>query len=140
MNGQFLELYTDYLLSSFPYTIATGLSILLDIDFNQISVGVNDENSLPQKNMLYQNYPNPFNPSTTIKYSIAQNNKGIGSDITKLIIYNVLGKKLVTLVNKRQSPGNYSVSFDGSKLSSGVYFYKLTSGNFSRIKKMLLLF
>ena len=137
MNGQFLELYTDYLLSSFPYTIATGLSILLDIDFNQISVGVNDENSLPQKFMLYQNYPNPFNPSTTIKYSIAQNNKG---NFTQLKIYNILGKELVTLVNKRQSPGNYSVSFNGSKLSSGVYFYKLTSGNFSSIKKMVLLF
>ena len=87
---------------------------------------------------LEQNYPNPFNPSTTIKYSIPSNVKRETTN-TKLIIYDLLGREISMLVNKEQKPGNYEVQFNASNLSSGIYFYKITSGNFISIKKMTLL-
>lgn len=97
---------------------------------------------------LEQNYPNPFNPSTTIKYSIPSINSGSAhsADVT-LIVYDILGRKVTTLVDKEQKPGNYEVKFDASSLSSGIYFYKLQLGNssagsgqgFADTKKMLLL-
>jgi len=93
---------------------------------------------------LSQNYPNPFNPSTVIKYSIPKNEKSETKNV-KLIIYDILGKEIATLVNKKQSPGNYQVEFDGSNLPSGVYFYRLQvntpgrAGNFLETKKMILL-
>lgn len=87
---------------------------------------------------LDQNYPNPFNPTTTIKYSIPSNVKGETSNV-KLIIYDILGNEIKTLVNKDQAHGNYSVQFDAYKLSSGIYYYTLTVGNFIETKKMMLL-
>ncbi len=82
---------------------------------------------------LSQNYPNPFNPSTTIKYEI-------GKDVfVTLTIYNSLGEVVKTLVNKKQSVGIYEVKFDASSLPSGIYLYKINSGNFSESRKMLLL-
>ncbi|MGB5530684.1 MAG: S41 family peptidase [Ignavibacteriaceae bacterium] len=82
---------------------------------------------------LNNNYPNPFNPSTTICYSIP-----ILSLVT-LKIYDVLGNEIVTLVNEEKSTGNYEVEFDGTGLSSGIYFYKLLAGRFVKTKKMLLI-
>ncbi|MFA5403869.1 MAG: choice-of-anchor V domain-containing protein [Ignavibacteria bacterium] len=82
---------------------------------------------------LSQNYPNPFNPITKIDYQIAK------TSIIKLTVYNILGNKIVELVNKKQDAGNYSVDFDGSKLSSGTYIYKIEAGNFTSIKKMLMI-
>jgi hypothetical protein len=82
--------------------------------------------------VLEQNYPNPFNPVTTINYAIPKS----GNVIFK--IYDVLGKEVMTLVNKHQESGRYSVYFDGSNLASGMYIYKLTSGTFSEVKKMML--
>ena len=107
---------------------------------------VNDEN-LPTKFELEQNYPNPFNPSTTIKYSIPSI-VGIGhahsaTDVS-LKIYDILGCEVATLVNKQQKAGNYEVDFDASKLSSGLYFYRLSATSvgsaqsFVNVKKMLL--
>ncbi len=89
---------------------------------------------------LEQNYPNPFNPSTIIKYSIPsiQENYAQPANVT-LIIYDMLGREVATLVNSEQKPGNYKVKFDASQLSSGIYFYKLQSGDFVETKKMLLL-
>lgn len=81
---------------------------------------------------LEQNYPNPFNPNTTIAYSLAQAGK------VQVEVYNTLGQKIETLVNKFQSAGRYAIQFDGSKLSSGMYFYKLTVNNFTQTRKMLL--
>ncbi len=96
---------------------------------------------LPSKFSLSQNYPNPFNPATTIKYTVPVAVKTLHatSQLVQLKIYDVLGKEVVTLVNKQQSPGNYSVTFNASNLPSGIYFYKLTAGNFSQIRKMILL-
>jgi hypothetical protein len=87
---------------------------------------------------LEQNYPNPFNPSTTICYSIPTNVKSEMTDV-KLVIYDILGKEVVTLVNKKQKTGNYEVKFNASNLSSGVYFYRIQSGNFVQTRKLMLL-
>jgi len=82
---------------------------------------------------LEQNYPNPFNPTTSIKYSIQ--NDGFVS----LIIYDILGRELVTLVNDMKIAGKYEINLDASQFASGVYIYKLTSGSFSESKKMLIM-
>jgi glycosidase len=89
---------------------------------------------------LSQNYPNPFNPATTIRYSIPNaETKHASSMPVTLKIYDMLGREISTLVNDYKSPGNYEVTFDGSNLASGVYFYVLHSGNFVESKKMILL-
>ena len=82
---------------------------------------------------LAQNFPNPFNPSTLITYSIPTSSNVI------INVYNILGELIKTLVNEYQEAGNYKVNFDAGGLSNGIYFYKLQSGNFAAIKKMLLL-
>jgi choice-of-anchor B domain-containing protein len=92
----------------------------------------------PDNFSLGQNYPNPFNPATVINYEIPSNVKSERSNV-KLVIYNNLGKEVNTLVNAAQSAGNYEVKFDGSNLPSGIYFYRLTAGDFSETKQMTLL-
>ncbi|OGU60824.1 MAG: hypothetical protein A2V66_08720 [Ignavibacteria bacterium RBG_13_36_8] len=82
---------------------------------------------------LDNNYPNPFNPSTQISYFISQTTR------VTLDVYDVLGRHLQTLVNKEQSAGEYTVTFNANGLSSGIYFYRLTAGSFIDVKKMLLL-
>ena len=92
----------------------------------------------PDDFILYQNHPNPFNPSTTIKYSIPNvGNENIRS--VQLMIYDVLGREVSTLVNTQQKPGLYEVDWDAANNSSGVYFYKLSVGSFVETKKMLLM-
>ncbi|MBK8943832.1 MAG: PQQ-dependent sugar dehydrogenase [Ignavibacteriae bacterium] len=93
---------------------------------------------LPNRFELYQNYPNPFNPNTTISYSIP-NNFSANPQLVNLNIYDLLGREVQRLVNELKSPGNYETNFVAEDLSSGVYYYKLTSGNFSQTKKMILL-
>ena len=82
---------------------------------------------------LSQNYPNPFNPVTTIKYSLPQ------TGYTTLKIYNSVGEEMATLVNNVKETGTHEVKFDASFLSSGVYYYRLESENFSKTKKMILI-
>ena len=82
---------------------------------------------------LAQNHPNPFNPVTTISYQLSAISN------VKLTVYNVLGQKISTLVDERQKAGIYSVSFNGTNLNSGIYYYKLTAGAFERTHKMILL-
>ncbi len=82
---------------------------------------------------LSQNYPNPFNPNTEIKWEVPV------SGFVSLKVFDAIGNEIETLVNEYQNTGNYSVNFDGSKLPSGVYFYKLTAGNFSETKRMVLI-
>ncbi len=96
------------------------------------------ETLLPEKFSLYQNYPNPFNPVTKIKFDIPSNVKGQTSDV-KLIIYDALGKEVTKLVNEKLDAGSYEAEFNGSSYSSGIYFYKLEAGNFSEVKRMILL-
>ncbi len=82
---------------------------------------------------LANNYPNPFNPSTTINYEVPS------STFVTLKVYDVLGREIGTLVNEVKSAGQYSVTFDGSKLSSGVYFYRMTAGSYTSTKKAILM-
>lgn len=95
-----------------------------------VNIGGNDP--IPSKFDLAQNYPNPFNPSTVIKFSIPV------TGLVKLAIYDITGREVSTLVNEVKQAGNFLVEFNASNLSSGVYFYKLTSGDFTSIKKMML--
>ena len=88
---------------------------------------------LPFDYSLGQNYPNPFNPVTKINFQIPS--KG---NVT-MKVFNQLGQEVAVLVNKVMNAGSYSVDFDASKLSSGVYFYKLTTGGFTQTKKMLFI-
>jgi hypothetical protein len=82
---------------------------------------------------MSQNYPNPFNPSTKISYGIPV------SDLVTLKIYDVLGKEVMTLVNQKQEAGNYQVEFNAASLPSGMYVYRIKSGNFVETKRMMLL-
>ena len=87
-----------------------------------------------------QNYPNPFNPTTTITFTIPFVGNAYYASITKLIVYDILGKEVATLVNQKLLPGNHSVTFDASNLSSGMYFYKLKVGEkYNSVKKMMLI-
>jgi len=96
----------------------------------------------PKKFILSQNYPNPFNPSTIISYTIPSVGTGHAPSVL-LKVYDVLGREVITLVNKEQSAGNYKINFDASSLTSGVYFYRIIAGSadggFVQTKKMILL-
>ena len=109
--------------------------------YSIVPVGVKKEedNALPIKYELSQNYPNPFNPTTTILYSIPTVTGKEPIVHVTLTVYNSLGQKVATLLNKAQKPGNYMVNFNASNMTSGVYFYRLTAGNFVATKKMILI-
>jgi hypothetical protein len=98
-----------------------------------LTTGVEDNPININTYSLSANYPNPFNPATKIKYSIAN------SEIVNLSIYNILGQKVQTLVNEFKTAGKYEVTFNAASLPSGVFFYTITSGDFSSTKKMILL-
>ncbi len=102
--------------------------------------GVQRSSSPPAEYRLEQNFPNPFNPATTIEYSLPEHHPGSNTrDGVSLKVYDILGNEISTLVNEQQPPGNYSVRFNASSLSSGIYFYRLTSGLRSITKKMTVL-
>ncbi|HQI42065.1 MAG TPA: T9SS type A sorting domain-containing protein [Ignavibacteriaceae bacterium] len=82
---------------------------------------------------LFQNYPNPFNPTTTIRFALPVESR------VKINIYNSLGQLVETLADKDMKSGYHEISFNASRLASGVYFYKLNSGNFVETRKMLLM-
>ncbi len=110
---------------------------------NMFTTDVNDKkNNVPDKYSLYQNYPNPFNPSTMIKYQIPK------SGLVQLKVYDILGREVAAIVNEFQTEGEHSVRFsvdniqqttDHEQLSSGVYFYQLKAGDYTAIRKMVLL-
>ena len=89
-------------------------------------------NVIPEHYQLSQNYPNPFNPTTSIKFDIKR------SEFVTLKVYDVIGHEVATLVNQQMTPGSYEAEFDANKLSSGLYFYRLTTGSFVEVKKMSL--
>lgn len=92
-----------------------------------------DNINLITKYSLRQNYPNPFNPVTTIKYDIPENS------FVTIKVYDVSGKEVVSLVNEIKSYGSFEVKFSGENLSTGIFYYKLTAGNYSEVKKMILI-
>jgi hypothetical protein len=98
------------------------------------SIGINQISSnTPDQFRLFQNYPNPFNPSTKIRFDVSK------SSYIKLVVYDALGKIVAIPVNENLKAGVYEAEFDGSDLSSGVYFYRIQAGEFVETKKMLLL-
>lgn len=114
-----------------------GSLFALEDSFSTVLTDAGQDNSIPRQYLLYQNYPNPFNPHTTIEYDLSRDSK------VQLIIYNVLGEKIVTLVDAGQPAGHYKVGWNGTNqtgkhVASGVYFYRLHTENFVQIKKMLL--
>jgi hypothetical protein len=112
----------SYRLKQMDYDGTTEYSNAVEVEVTQ-----------PIEYNLSQNYPNPFNPSTTIAYSILKDG------LVTLKVYDVLGKEVVTLINEVQSAGTKNIIFDASDLSSGVYYYQLVSGEFTSIKKLILM-
>lgn len=103
------------------------------IGFVEDLTDIGEETSMELNFKLYENYPNPFNPSTHIKYSIPNT-----TDV-KLEVFNLIGEKISTLVNEVKQPGTYDVTFSAGNMSSGVYFYKISTNEFSDVKKLMLL-
>ena len=130
--------YDEYLSSVFfindSIGWASGYRYILKTTNGGMPVGVLQiNNTLPVEYSLFQNYPNPFNPQTKIKFAVPK------ASFTKLVIYNLLGREVTTLVNEELRPGAYEADWDGSNFSSGVYFYKIISGDFVETKKMVLM-
>lgn len=110
-----------------------GYSKKASIVINSSTIGISQISSeTPDGFALSQNFPNPFNPVTKIQYDVKENS------FVSLKVFDILGREISTLVNQKQSPGKYEVSFDGNNFSSGVYFYRLQAGNFSDTKKLIL--
>ncbi|KAB2839942.1 MAG: T9SS type A sorting domain-containing protein, partial [Melioribacteraceae bacterium] len=120
LPGEF-HIYTSLKLETPEEDILTDIEIIND--------------NIPNEFELYQNYPNPFNPTTTISFAIP-----VGTQYAAYLqVFDILGREVITLVNENLQPGNYTINFDAGNLSSGVYFYKLTSGSFTQTKKMMLI-
>ncbi|MEJ2658566.1 MAG: T9SS type A sorting domain-containing protein, partial [Desulfobacterales bacterium] len=110
----------------------SGMTSNLTIYSNPVGIS-GKKQQLPESFSLSQNYPNPFNPATRIRYVI-------GSRMfVSLRVYDLLGKEIAALVNSRKQAGAYTVEFDASRLSSGIYFYRLQAGNFVETRKMILM-
>ncbi len=122
-----VDVFTNVELNKF-YTAVEGGSLT-----ENVITDVEKTNELPEKFSLEQNYPNPFNPTTTIKYSVPQ------AEFVSIIVYDVLGNEVQTLVNETKNAGSYSINFDASELSSGTYFYSLRAGSLNITNKMLLI-
>jgi len=122
-----LNLFKNYI-----YAGTSGKSVWRRMIFDFAGIENNISN-IPDKISLSQNYPNPFNPNTIIKFQINKNS------FVSLKIYDVLGIEVATVVNKFIKAGEYETTFKGSGFTSGIYFYKLTAGNFSETRKMILL-
>ncbi len=132
----------------FSLTNYPDIKYLIELgEFDNLTEVEDDKSSLtPNEFILNQNYPNPFNPSTTISFSIptlpssSPLRKGRNEEgFVTLIVYDILGSKIATLLNEEMNPGFYEVEFNGSNLSSGTYFYKLSTPNYSETKSMVLL-
>lgn len=124
------RIYTVW--SGFVSSIYKLYANVLDFD-HPVSEADESKGFTPHSFVLFQNYPNPFNPQTMIKFGLP--NDGV----VTLKVYNTTGQDVYTLVNQWKTAGFYQVEFDASRLSSGVYYYKLISGNFSDIKKMVII-
>lgn len=111
----------------------TGGTTPISIQPGFVLVAITQNSTIASEYKLSQNYPNPFNPSTKIDFSLPN------STNVELKIFDVLGREVYTLLNEEFAAGNYSVDFNASELPSGMYFYKLTSGEFSEVKKMVLI-
>jgi subtilisin-like proprotein convertase family protein len=119
---------TDQFTGDTGFLYGWGLSLN---DLNGISNNLTNET--PYQFQLSQNFPNPFNPVTTINYSLAKEGR------VKLTIYNVIGSKVVTIVDEYKTAGNYSVQFNAGSFASGIYLYRLEADNYTAAKKLILI-
>ncbi len=135
-SGTNVYLYgVQYLDSVAAYAVGENGVILSTLNL----IGIKPISSeVPDKFSLYQNYPNPFNPQTKIKFDIPPVGQRHAFDV-RLVVYDALGREIATLVNEELKPGTYEVSWEGSNYPSGVYFYKLSAGDYIKTKKMILL-
>ena len=132
-NGVFAYEITDPSIEAVSLTATTNVGNTSGFGFIELITDVEKEDdNIPTEFALNQNYPNPFNPSTTITFSIPD------EEFISLKVFNSLGEEVAELVNETKPAGNYSVSFDASELTSGIYFYKLNAGNFFQTRKMML--
>jgi len=131
---------------------------IASLQVSLVATGVAEEGTLPTQFGLSQNYPNPFNPSTEIRYQVARirgegdgvtpslsrggqgsRQKDGGQAVVSLRVYDLLGREVATLVNERREPGYYEVRFDGSGLTSGIYYCRMTAGTFVQTRKLVLM-
>ncbi|MBZ0204478.1 MAG: S8 family serine peptidase [Ignavibacteria bacterium] len=146
--------YTGSFIPSNPLTVFNGLAVnglwvlsiydaanidtgsvkawCLTITYQTILGGIQSI-EIPNYFSLSQNYPNPFNPSTSIKFSLPK------AELVTLKVYDVLGKEVAVLVNEMKEPGFYNVDFNGSNMASGIYFYRIEAGEFTAVKKLMLI-
>jgi hypothetical protein len=110
-----------------------GMMKINNSEMNRLFLKLTGNGELPKKFALLQNYPNPFNPSTTIKYDLPKDSR------VSLKLFNILGQEVATLVNEEQKAGYRSVEWNAASVASGVYFYRIQSGDFVASKKLLLL-
>jgi hypothetical protein len=114
--------------------------IVVNLTAEATTAEINDSENEITGFSLSQNYPNPFNPTTAIRFSVGNIPEIIaGRQLVTLKIYDVLGNEIATLINEEKPAGEYEVKFDGSSLSSGLYFYRLQAGNYSKTMKLTLL-
>ena len=125
--ARYVEVYCLQRATQWGYSIYE-----LGIFAQDTATGVEEPLKMHDKYLLNNNFPNPFNPSTAISYQLSAAGR------VTLKVYDVLGREVATLVNGKENAGYYRVNFDGSKLASGVYFYRLTAGDFTSVKKMLM--
>lgn len=122
----------------FPSIVFNGLTQLIHpTGFNTtnplVTSNINLMTEIPKEFGLYQNYPNPFNPTTSIRYDIPN------SSYVSIMVYDVTGKTVETLVDQQLEAGRYEATWDATRYSSGIYFYKITAADFSSVKRMVLI-
>jgi hypothetical protein len=132
-NGVGADHFIDLSADLVSAKVENVFGMMGDHELVDIVTGVEQINQIPTGYELSQNYPNPFNPTTMIKFQLNKQ-----EDVT-LKIYNLLGQEMATLVNETMNAGVYEVSFDASQLSSGMYIYTISAGQFHDSKKMTLL-
>ncbi|MCF8240617.1 MAG: T9SS type A sorting domain-containing protein [Melioribacteraceae bacterium] len=123
-------LAADFLNSKNAWAVGNNGTI---IKYGKISTTVDEINDVPSSYLLSQNYPNPFNPVTNISYHNPEAGK------VNITVFDILGRRIKTLIDEYVSPGKYELQFDAGELSSGVYIYRITAGKFSASKKFVLM-
>ena len=132
------KMFTDGEYNVFLNGYAPQMAVWPSLSFDQVILSTEEDKILPFRFALYQNYPNPFNPITTIDYEMARD------ELVSIFVYDLMGRKIKTLVNKVVAPGRYSVSWNGTNeagklLSTGMYFYQMRAEGFESVKKLILL-
>jgi len=119
--------------SNSDYYLGCPVASLVAIQDNEMTAIVENSNNIPSGYALNQNYPNPFNPETKITFNLSQ------SGYTRLSVFNLIGQEVDVLVSRNMVSGSYSLSFDAVDLPSGIYYYRIQSGDFIAVKKMMLI-